>query len=131
MTQLIYYITGISLCAIGVFVMLRRRDALTSIEWLNGYALKKMVPPRHRVNFDSITTWFAFNTLLFFWMVSAVFLVDDMAIVATFVIHVILNYLISRMKGGPRVRLTLYKTWVVVIWLSAVCWYRLWSVLHQ
>jgi hypothetical protein len=129
MTQLIYYNAGFAVCAFGVFVMLRRKDAIESVEWLKGYADKRMLPASKRVNFDSIASWFAFSAIMFIWVASGAFLVGDGALVVILIVGLAMDHLISKTSGTPRIKLTRYKSWALLGVSCALCAFRVWSLL--
>jgi len=121
MAAFIYYTLGLSILGYGTYLMLSGKRILSSVEWLNSYASVKALPPSSRVNFAHVSMWLTFNTALWVWLFFGSFLLGDLGILVVFVLNVCVNYLITKLSGGVRVKVTYYRTWMLISALAAIC----------
>lgn len=121
MADIIYTSVGLAVMAWGAWLLLPGRGVLRSIEWLNSYAARKMVPPPNRVNFRHVLMWFSFTTASTVWLLSGLLIFASPAWVAACILNLSANYLTSRMSGRARVKAARIWGWSVVAAASAYC----------
>lgn len=120
MADLIYYLVGLAVAAYGAWTLRSGMSVVHSVEWLNAYAERKMVPPASRVDFERVAAWVSFTSASTVWMAFGVFLVRDMGVLAACVANLLANYLIGDMSGRPRARAAFYKAWATVLAAAAL-----------
>lgn len=132
MADIIYCAIGLAIMAYGAALLAPGRRVLHSVEWLNTYAIKKLVPPRDRVNFEHVAMWLSFTSLSTIWLIFGVLLQPLGAVSAACLLNLFANYMITKLSGCVRIKVTRYKTWLLVSASMAYCIWRLYvSVLHQ
>jgi len=131
MADFIYYTVGSALTVFAVYVLSFHSSAVRSIEWLNLYASRRMMPPSRRVSFDSIGMWLALNSVTASWLVLGVFLVPGWPALLACAMNFAANYFLSGLSGIVRMRLTLIKSWAVAFAMAALCAAHFAPSLHQ
>jgi hypothetical protein len=125
MAVIIYYALGIAILGYGLYLMSSGIKILSSLEWLNSYASVKVVPPKSRVNFSHVGMWITFNTAIWVWLFFGIFFVADFMVLSVFILNALVNYLITKLSGSVRVKVTYYRTWALITALTALCIYRI------
>jgi hypothetical protein len=132
MAHIIYYAVGLAIMAYGAWILIFKEGVLSSLEWLNSYATRKMVPPSNRVNFGHVALWLSFNTSSTLWMFCGLLVPSGGPVFVACAINLGVNYLISKLSGMVRIKVTLYKTILMVSAVSAYClWVLAGSALHH
>lgn len=131
MADFIYHVIGSFITVFATYVLSFHSSAVRSIEWLNLYASRRMMPPSKRVGFDSIGLWAASGSVTSTWLVLGVFIVPGWPIVVVCVLNFLANYWLSDLSGAVRIRLTIIKSWLLVVAMAAICLGHFYKSLHE
>ncbi len=127
----IFYLVGLFIFITNSLLLIKAKEALTSMEWILLYRNAGKTPDKKRVNYNLVIFWLCSSIISSIWLLIGIFTEDWQLFLFLSIINISSNYLLAKNKGQAKINLSFIKSIVLNIILASLLYlYYFKSLLH-
>lgn len=127
----IFYLVGLFIFITNSLLLIKAKQALSSMEWLLLYKNAGKIPDKKRINYNLVVFWLCSSIISSLWLLGGIFTEDWKLFLFLSIINISSNYLLAKNKGQAKINLSFVKSIILNIILASLLYsYLSKSFLH-